>query len=225
MSPIQRLQARPGVLTISGSAGRWLGAGAGAAFAIAVATATGASSSNSIRAPLMVGVAVLALPAAWFLLTSERLGLTLGFFMVYLGCLDGVVKLESGSSLGTLGRDIVLWAICAGALIRLIARRQPVEHPPATGLVLLWVAVILVQIPNPGGVSLTHSVISVRPDLEFVPLFFIGYAFMRSQEHLDGFLVLLLILAAINGLVSLIQYNLTPQQLASWGPGYSIIEL
>jgi hypothetical protein len=51
-------------------------------------------------------------------------------------------------------------------------------------------------------------------------LFFLGYQVMRSPRRLRGFLLLLLAVAAVNGIVGLVQFKQTPEQLARWGPGY-----
>ena len=54
-----------------------------------------------------------------------------------------------------------------------------------------------------------------------MPLFFLGFLAMRSKARLRGFLVVLALVASINGVVGLIQLNETPSQLSAWGPGYA----
>jgi hypothetical protein len=76
------------------------------------------------------------------------------------------------------------------------------------------------QIFNPSAVSIPHAAAAIRQHIEFVPLFFAGYFVLRSKDRLAGLFVLLIIVAAINGVVALVQEQLTPAQLASWGPGY-----
>jgi hypothetical protein len=137
-----------------------------------------------------------------------------------VGLLDGFLRLKTGDSSLTLVRDFILYAIVAGALARWLVSGAQVTPPPLTGWVLLWVAVVLVQIPNPGDKSLVHAISGVRPHLEFVPLFFFGFAVMRTKARLRAFLFALVVIAAINGVVGFIQFHLTPDQLASWGPGY-----
>jgi O-antigen ligase len=61
----------------------------------------------------------------------------------------------------------------------------------------------------------------VRPQLEFVPLFFLGYSVLQTRRRIKTFLVLLLAIAAANGVAGLVQFELSPSQLASWGAGYS----
>jgi len=163
-------------------------------------------------------VSVIAL-AAWMLF-SERYAWSLAVLMLYLGLVDGYLKLRTGSSSVTLVRDLMLYAIAAGFLVRAAVRRESLKLPPLTGWVIAWFVVVAVQLANPGNGTLLHSVASVRPHIEWVPLFFFGYAIFRSKARLRNFLMLLLVIAAVNGVVGFIQLNLTPEQLSAWGPGY-----
>ncbi len=155
------------------------------------------------------------------LLVSDRYQITLALLALYLGLVDGYVKLKLNTSWATLGRDALLYAIVAGAFARAAVRRERIEVPPLTGWVLAFCAVVLVQVFNPANGSWSHSIAAVRPHLEFVPLFFLGYWTMRSKARLRGFLMLLLLIAAVNGVVSFLQFNMSPEQFASWGPGYN----
>jgi glycosyltransferase involved in cell wall biosynthesis len=175
------------------------------------------SAGEFLKILLVFGAVFLCL---WLLL-SERYELTLAVLVLYLGLLDGYIKLKLNTSWATLGRDALLYAIVAGALIRTAVRRRSIELPPLSGWVLAFAGVVLIQVFNPVVGSWSHAIASVRPHLEFVPLFFLGYWTMRSKTRLRGFLLILLLAAAVNGVVSFIQFNLTPDQFASWGPGYS----
>ena len=66
-----------------------------------------------------------------------------------------------------------------------------------------------------------HSLAGVRQHLEFVPLFFLTFAFVRSVKALAMLVILLAVIAAANGLASLVQFKESPQQFAAWGPGYA----
>lgn len=168
---------------------------------------------------------IVLAPVAIWLFLSERYERTLAVLLVYLGCVDGVLKLSSGSNTATLGRDALLYAIVLGALARMCLRRTQVALPPYAGFVLAWIAVCVIQVANPAGVSILHSVTSLRQHVEFVPLFFFGYLVLRSKPRLHTFLLLLVLVAAVNAVVSLIQSGLSPSQLASWGPGYRNLAL
>jgi O-Antigen ligase len=187
--------------------------------------ALGVALFTSVRAPDMIGQSPLviapfvALPV-WLLVTN-RPELGLAVLLLYLGLVDGFIKLKVGTELPTIGRDVLLYALAIGMLMRAKFSGKPLDLPPLTGWVAAFVLVVLVQLLNPANQSSLHSVAALRQHIEFVPLFFIGYALMRSKQRLRIFFLLLLLVANVNGAVSLMQFNLSPEQLASWGPGYS----
>jgi hypothetical protein len=168
------------------------------------------------------GVATLVAVAGtlWFA-STRRTPLALALLMLYLGLLDGYLKLASGSNLVTFVRDILLYAIVVGQLLRSVARRTPLTAPPLSGWILLFTGLVIVQLFNPADGSLSHSAAGIRQHLEFVPLFFLTYTFVRTTRALRAFVILLLVIAAANSAVNLVQFNLTPQQLAGWGAGYA----
>jgi hypothetical protein len=208
-----------GGLPVQQAAGPQLASGLVAAALGAVAVMLSLRyTGGSLLMPLAV---VLVASAATWSFFSERHELTLAVLMLYLGLLDGYLKLKTGSSKATLARDVLLYALVLGILVRGMVRRTPVAVPPLSGWVLAWVLVVLVQIFNPANPSIPHGLGSARPHLEWVPLFFLGYMTMRSARRLRAFLLLLVLVAAVNGVVSVVQYQLTPEQFAAWGPGYS----
>jgi len=188
---------------------------------VAAATWIGVFATGSAHAFVQRGVPVLLVPFALWLFFSERYELTLGVLLVFLGAIDGLLRDESGSTLFTLARDLLLYAVALGALVRLVVRRRPVSLPPFTGLVLLWVLVCVVQLANPVNTSELHAAAGLRQHLEFVPLFFLGYAVLRTPSRLAGLLMLLLVVAAANGIASIVEAAAGPTAVASWGPGFA----
>jgi hypothetical protein len=154
------------------------------------------------------------------LAASVRYEVTLTFLALYLGLFDGVVKLKTGNDLVSSLRDLMIAAICAGALVRMIVRRDQVKLPPLSGWVIAFALLTLVEVANPN----THGAMKVlggfRQQLEWLPFFFLGYLVMRSPNRFRNFFVLLGVIALANGVVSTIQTQLTPEELSSWGPGY-----
>jgi hypothetical protein len=170
--------------------------------------------------PLSAAITIGMLAVTTWMFLSERYEWSLAVLMIYLGLADGYLKLRTGSSQATLLRDLLLYAIATGALIRVAVRRESLAWPPLMGWVIAWLLVVAVQIVNPGNGTLSHTIASFRPQAEWVPLFFLGYLVMRSNARIRNFLLILLAVTAINGIVSFIQFNQTPEQLSSWGPGY-----
>jgi hypothetical protein len=182
--------------------------------------AIGISIRLQTATPLVAGGVIGVLLLSAWMLFEPRTELSLAVLMVYMAAIDGYLKLKTGGSAALLARDLMLYAIAAGALLRALVRGRELRPPPLTGWVVAWVVVVGIQVFNPGGASWSHSALALRPHLEFVPLFFLGYQVMRSPRRLRGFLLLLLAVAAVNGIVGLVQFKQTPEQLARWGPGY-----
>ena len=187
------------------------------ALAAVIGIALAYQSPNPSYTGAFAAVGVFAV-SAW-MLTSAKTHVTLAVLMVYLAVADGVIKNLSGSPNATLGRDVLLYAIAIGVLLKKIHRKEPFSAPPLTGWIVAFVAVVAVQLVNPADESWSHSLASVRPHLEFVPLFFLGYSVMRSRKRIKAFLIILIAVAAINGVVGLVQFGLSPDAAGQLGPG------
>jgi hypothetical protein len=189
---------------------------------VLIAAATAALTWFIVGHSTQAGAAALvaALGAAWFA-TTRRIELALALLMLYLGLLDGYLKLSTGSNLVTFARDILLYAIVVGQLVRATVTRRPLPLPPLSGWVIAFVVIVFAQMLNPADGSLYHSLSGVRQHLEFVPLFFLAYAYVRTPRALRIFVVLLLVIAAANAAANFVEFHLTPAQLATWGPGYA----
>jgi hypothetical protein len=190
------------------------------AFACVLATIALASGHVAGTGLIAVAAAGFVLLVAWCI-THRRTDHTLAALGLYLGLLDGYVKLSTGSSTITLARDVIVTAIAAGALLRAMRSEERLALPPLGGFVVAFCIVVIVELANPELSGITAGLAGVRQHLEFVPLFFLGYAFVRRESQLQSLLLILVICAAAGGVISLVQSTLTPQQLAGWGPGYS----
>jgi hypothetical protein len=140
---------------------------------------------------------------------------------LYLGVVDGYLKLRTGSVYATLARDLLLYAVCFGLLTKAVVRRQRLLPLPFTGVLVAYVLLVVVQLANPGTGDLGRGLAALRPHVEFLPLFFLAYMTVRTKPQLRGLLVLLLVMGAANGIVSYMQFSLTPEELSAWGPGYA----
>jgi hypothetical protein len=151
---------------------------------------------------------------------STRYEVTLTILVLYFGLLDGVIKLETANQLVSSLRDLMIIALCAGVLVRVVIRREKIELPPLSGWVIAFVVLVLVEAANPHTFGILKVVGGFRQHLEWIPFFFVGYYLMRSKHRFRNLFLLLGVIALANGVVSTIQTQLTPEQLAAWGPGY-----
>ncbi len=190
------------------------------AIAAAVALAIAASVPEpSLPLTFAVVVGVFGLI---YLMVNPRLEVTVLLLAFYLTCLDGPVKLVSGggNSVSAL-RDVLILAICVGALLRHYAKREPTNLPALAPWVFGFVLLVLLQALNPNTGGVLKILGGFRQQLEWVPFFFFGYLLIRSRESLRKLFIFLAVVATVNALVSAYQIRLSPHQLAAWGPGYS----
>lgn len=172
---------------------------------------------------LAAGAGVLCIVV---LVASPRYEVTVTIVVLYLGLLDGPVKLGIGGHESVSAvRDVLIFAVCLGAGMRLLVNRERVILPPLSAWVLLYVALVLVEAFNPRTAGITKTLGGFRQLLEWVPFFFFGYAIVRSKQRLRRVCLVLGVIALANGVVSVYQSRLSPSQLASWGPGYAEVAL
>jgi hypothetical protein len=187
-----------------------------------VAAVTGAAVVYAVHNPTLkaVGASLVGIASAWFL-TTRNPQLALALILLYLGLLDGYLKLASGSSAVTFVRDVFLFSLAGGLLVRAVVSRQRLRLPPLSGWLMAFTVIVLVELANPDAGTLEHSIAGLRQHLEFVPLFFLTFAFVRTTRALRTFCILLAVIAAANGVAGWVQFKETPAQFAAWGPGYA----
>jgi hypothetical protein len=187
--------------------------------AVAVIVGIYLSTRTSFTGVQLVGVGLFAALTAWMAATKHVLW-ALGALLLYIGLLDGVLKLKAANELPTIGRDVLLYAVVAGMAARAKLAGKRFTLPVFGGWAIAWTALVIVELANPLGGNLAHSIASTRQHIEFVPLLFVGYYVLREERHLRLFLGLLLTVAALNGAVGAYQSTMSPEQLAGWGKGY-----
>ncbi len=170
---------------------------------------------------LVVLAAIAAILAVVVLIVNSRLEVTVALLGIYLGLLDGPVKLGIGRSEATAAvHNALILAVCLGAILRLLVRREPIRLPPLSGWVLAFVGVVVLMAFNPKTHGVLHTLGGFRQQLQWVPFFFFGYVLVRSKRRLRQLFIIVGVIGLANGVVSSYQTALSPGQLASWGPGY-----
>jgi hypothetical protein len=187
------------------------------AFLIALAATVATPNPNIV---LEVGLVVGALGVV-ALATISRLEVTVTIVALYLGMIDGPLKLMVANQAASSIRDVVIAAVAIGAITRLLMKPERVNLPPLSGWVAMFVGLVLIEAINPHTTGLTKVIGGFRQNLEWVPFFFFGYALIRTKARFQKLFIILGVMALANGLVSAYQTRLTPPQLASWGPGYA----
>jgi hypothetical protein len=165
--------------------------------------------------------AIVAAVGIVALVVNSRLEISVTILAIYLGLMDGPIKLGIGRSEATAAvRNVLVLAVCLGALMRLFARREKVRLPPLSGWVLAFTAIVVLDAFSPKTHGILHVLGGFRQQLQWVPFFFFGYALMRSKKRFRQLFIIVGVIGLANGIVSAYQTGLGPSQIASWGPGY-----
>jgi hypothetical protein len=151
----------------------------------------------------------------------RRLEVAVTAVVVYLGLLDGPVKLLSANQLASSARDVLIAVVSVAAILRIFAKRERLRFPPLTGWVAAFVALVLVEAFNPKTAGLLKIAGGFRQNLEWVPFFFFGYVLIRSRASFRKMFVILGVLTLVNGVVATYQTQISAASLSAWGPGYS----
>ena len=177
------------------------------------------------KANILVVLAIIAgVVAIIALMASSRLDVTVMLLAVYLGLLNGPVKLLlGGRELTASFQDVIVLAVAGGAFVRILMRREQVRLPALSGWVIAWVLLVVVNAFNPRTESILHVLGGFRQQLQYVPFFFFGYVLMRSKHRFRQLFLIAGVIACANGVVAAYQTGLSPGQLASWGPGYQAL--
>jgi hypothetical protein len=170
--------------------------------------------------PLVLG-GIMVILVILGLMVSSRLEVTVALLAVYLGMFNGPIKLLLGNhELTGAILNVLILAVALGAVMRMIARREPVRLPPLSAWVVAFFAIVMIEAFNPHTHGLLHVIGGFRQQLQFLPFFFFGYAVMRSKKRFRQLFLIVGVVALAGGIVSTYQTGLSPAQLAAWGPGY-----
>lgn len=175
---------------------------------------------------------VVAIALALAVLVRWRLGILL--FLVWL-ILEDLARKYMGNNMMLYFIKDALIAVVYGAYMVAVARGQEKLFRPGFWLALLaFFSLALAQVFNPRSTSLYYGVLGMKLYFYYVPLMFLGYSLLRTEEDLDRFLMFNLkisVLVAGIGIVQALGWKdflnpatLAPQlqelgHLMRWAPG------
>jgi hypothetical protein len=173
--------------------------------------------------PIVLGIIAGAM-GVLALVVCSRLEVSVTAVLIYLLLFDGPIKmLISHREATRTFADVVIVAVCLGAVMRMTVQRKRIVLPPLSGWVIAWVVLVLVNAFNPRTHGFLAALGGFSQQLQYVPFFFFGFALMRSKRRFRQLFIIVGVAATASGVVAAYQTGLTPSQLASWGPGYQAL--
>jgi hypothetical protein len=165
----------------------------------------------------------------WFL-TTERISTAFLILILYLGVAEGYLKLMSSGSLFYVAyatRSILTVAIIINLLVKAYNRKlndigYRLSWPPFSLLIAFYLVWCIISIFHPEGINLINSVAGVRPHIEFVPFYFIGFIVCQKEpQWFIKLLIVLVLIGVLNSVAAIHQYKVGPDHLPQvWGAGY-----
>jgi hypothetical protein len=148
----------------------------------------------------------LGLAGFWVAVTILRQWRT-GFymFMVWLLFEDLVRKYLGNNMAIYFGKDILVGLVYISFFAQVRRGREKLFRPPflLPLLVFLWFGVI--QVFNQNSPHILYGLLGFKLYFYYIPLIYIGYALIRTDEDLRKFLVTNLVLAGVISVIAIIQ--------------------
>jgi hypothetical protein len=171
--------------------------------------------------PFALGGIAVAVLVGW-LAATPRLERSVTVLVIFLGCVNGPLKLVANAGVLSSGlQDVMIFAIVLGLIFRMLVSRTPARLPPLSGWVIAWIVLVLVEAFNPE----THGILKAfggwRQELQWVPFFWFGYLLIRTPQRFRLMFWVLGVVSLLNAFASTGQTQASPEEIASLGSGYN----
>jgi hypothetical protein len=163
----------------------------------------GKIATGDVQSVIFAAMGFAGCAVAVTILRNWRIG-----FYLFLGCLlfeDLPRKYLGNGTVLFFGKDILLGIIYISFIAALRKHREKVFHPRFLLPLVLFAWLAGMQIFNPNSPSVLYGLLGFKLYFYYVPLLFVGYAFIQSEEDLRKFLVANGVLAGVISLVGICQ--------------------
>ena len=127
------------------------------------------------------------------------------FFLVWVLFEDLARKYMGNSMALFFGKDILVGLTYVSLLVAIRKGREKAFRPPFFLFLSLFFWLGVLQVFNPNSPSILYGLLGFKLYFYYVPLIFVGYCLIRSDEDLRKFLVANAVLAGIISLLGIIQ--------------------
>ena len=141
--------------------------------------------------------------AALAILRNWRTGFY--FFFVWLLFEDLARKYMNNGLVLFFGKDILAAVTYVSLYVAIRRGREKTFRPPFLIPLAIFVWLGVIQIFNPNSPNILYGLLGFKVDFFYIPLIWVGYALIRSDEELRKFLVANSILAALIAGIGIIQ--------------------
>lgn len=163
----------------------------------------GEVANGDLRSVAFAGAAFVGGAALLIILKNWRAGFYV--FFVWLMFEDLVRKYMGNGLAFFFGKDILLACVYVAFFISLRQGREKTFRPPFLLFLSLFFWLAVLQIFNPYSPHILYGLLGMKLYFFYLPLLFVGYAMINTDEELRKFLVVNAILAGIIGALGIVQ--------------------
>ncbi len=131
---------------------------------------------------------------------------------------------KAQTAVSYIGRDLIIYSLILGIILfgfgyRLKADKRT-DTPPLVVLFIFFGLNLLIEFFNFNSYSPLASFVNGRLFWEMIPLYFLGYYYIRDVASWRKLFLTIACVSVINGGVAVYQSSIGPAKVAAWGPGY-----
>jgi hypothetical protein len=146
---------------------------------------------------------LVGIPVALAILVRWRMGILL--FLVWLTFEDLIRKYAGGDMKVFFVKDLLLAVVYGAFFFAVMKGKERLFRPRFWVPMLALISLAVAQVFNPRSTSIFYGLLGMKLDFYYVPLIFLGYALIQTEEDLDRFLSFSLKTAILVALVGILQ--------------------
>src|SRR5260221_2506964 len=151
--------------------------------------------NDDLQGLAMVGVACGVSASVLAMLNNWRNGVYL--FLGWLLFEDFVRKYLGNNMFIYFGKDLLVLVVYISFYISLRAKKEKIFRPPFLLPLLIFIWFGAIQMFNPGSPHFLYGLLGFRVYFLYVPLLFVGYALLDSEEQLRRFFTVNIVLGLV----------------------------
>ncbi len=174
------------------------------AFGVFVAyTLGGWIAGEELRQVVFVGLVAALFAVSILILRNWRSGFYL--FMIWLVFEDLIRKYLGNNMAIYFAKDALILLTLISLYISTRRGKDPKFHPPFMFLLGIFIWLGVLQVFNVNSPSILYGLLGLKLYFGYIPLMFVGYALIQSDEDLRRFLLLIMSLAGVVSILGITQ--------------------
>lgn len=160
---------------------------------------------------MFLGLAIIVGSSVLSMLSDWKLGTLIFFGWLFA---EDLARKYLGNNMAVyFGKDMLVAVVYMSFFIAYRQKKVKIFRPPFFVALAVFFWFGLMQVFNPGSTSFFYGILGMKLYFYYIPLFYIGYAFMQSEEDLRRFFPYLMLIFGIISALGILQSIIGPSFL------------